>query len=79
MVLYLWDLREDPTFLRDRWGHRKEYCPRRVIAVMEEHGLEQGENGLEIFAMGEIPNNVIQIVAYAQLFDGLSIGSNDLT
>jgi pyruvate, water dikinase len=52
---------------------------RRVIGAMAEHGLRQGENGLEIWVMCEIPNNVIQIDAFAQVFDGFSIGSNDLT
>ena len=46
---------------------------------MAEHGLGRGENGLEIFVMCEIPNNVLQIDAFAELFDGFSIGSNDLT
>src|SRR5271169_164525 len=46
---------------------------------MARHGLKQGENGLEIYVMCEIPNNVIQIDAFARLFDGFSIGSNDLT
>lgn len=52
---------------------------RRVIDAMAEHGLKRGENGLEIYVMCEIPNNVIQIDAFAALFDGFSIGSNDLT
>ncbi len=52
---------------------------RRVIAAMAEHGLTRGEHGLEIYVMCEIPNNVIQVDAFAQLFDGFSIGSNDLT
>jgi pyruvate,water dikinase len=52
---------------------------RRVLAVMAEFGLRQGENGLEIYVMCEIPNNVVQIDAFAELFDGFSIGSNDLT
>ena len=52
---------------------------RRVIAAMAENGLSRGEHGLEIYVMCEIPNNVIQIDAFAQLFDGFSIGSNDLT
>jgi pyruvate, water dikinase len=52
---------------------------RRVIATMAAHGLKRGENGLEIFVMCEIPNNVIQIDAFSELFDGFSIGSNDLT
>ncbi len=52
---------------------------RRVIAVMAEHGLKRGEDGLRVFVMCEIPNNVIQIDAFAAEFDGFSIGSNDLT
>ncbi|HFB64031.1 MAG TPA: phosphoenolpyruvate synthase, partial [Aeromonadales bacterium] len=51
----------------------------QVLEVMASHGLKRGENGLEIYVMCEIPNNVIQIDAFAQLFDGFSIGSNDLT
>ena len=50
-----------------------------VLAAMAKHGLKRGENGLEVFVMCEIPNNVIQIDAFAKLFDGFSIGSNDLT
>ncbi len=52
---------------------------RRVIEKMAQLGLKQGENNLELYVMCEIPNNVIQIDAFAQLFDGFSIGSNDLT
>lgn len=51
----------------------------RVLATMASQGLQRGENGLEIYIMCEIPNNVIQIDAFAKLFDGFSIGSNDLT
>lgn len=51
----------------------------KVLAAMAENGLKQGENGLEIYVMCEIPNNVIQMDAFAELFDGFSIGSNDLT
>ncbi len=51
----------------------------RVLQKMAEYGLKQGENGLKIYVMCEIPNNVIQIDAFAQIFDGFSIGSNDLT
>ncbi len=51
----------------------------RVLDAMAGHGLKRGENGLEIYVMCEIPNNVIQIDAFAKLFDGFSIGSNDLT
>ncbi len=52
---------------------------RRVIEAMATNGLKRGENGLEIYVMCEIPNNVIQIDAFSKLFDGFSIGSNDLT
>ncbi len=51
----------------------------RVIEAMARHGLERGVDGLEIYVMCEIPNNVIQVDAFAQVFDGFSIGSNDLT
>lgn len=51
----------------------------RVLARMAEHGLRRGENGLEVYAMCEIPNNVILIDLFAKYFDGFSIGSNDLT
>jgi pyruvate,water dikinase len=51
----------------------------RVIARMAELGLRRGENGLQIYVMCEIPNNVVQIDAFAEYFDGFSIGSNDLT
>jgi len=50
-----------------------------VLAEMARHGLRRGKNGLEIYVMCEIPNNVIQVDAFAQVFDGFSIGSNDLT
>jgi len=52
---------------------------RRVLDTMKKYGLVQGENGLEIYVMCEIPNNIIQIDAFSELFDGFSIGSNDLT
>jgi pyruvate, water dikinase len=51
----------------------------RVLKAMAGHGLQRGVNGLEVYVMCEIPNNVIQIDAFAKLFDGFSIGSNDLT
>ncbi|MFZ1430860.1 MAG: phosphoenolpyruvate synthase [Geminicoccaceae bacterium] len=51
----------------------------RVLAAMAEEGLRRGEAGLEIYVMCEIPANVILIDAFAQRFDGFSIGSNDLT
>jgi pyruvate,water dikinase len=52
---------------------------RRVIETMKEFGLVQGENGLEVYVMCEIPSNVISADAFADVFDGFSIGSNDLT
>lgn len=52
---------------------------RKVISVMEEYGLKQGENGLEIYVMSEIPSNAILAEEFAEIFDGFSIGSNDLT
>jgi pyruvate,water dikinase len=52
---------------------------RKVIAAMAEAGLKQGENGLEVYVMAEIPSNVIQADGFADVFDGFSIGSNDLT
>lgn len=51
----------------------------KVLAAMAGHGLKRGDNGLEIYVMCEIPNNVILIDEFAKLFDGFSIGSNDLT
>ncbi len=50
-----------------------------VLAAMARNGLRRGENGLEVYVMCEIPNNVIQVDAFAKVFDGFSIGSNDLT
>jgi pyruvate,water dikinase len=51
----------------------------KVLAEMEHNGLKRGENNLKIYVMCEIPNNVIQIDEFSRLFDGFSIGSNDLT
>ena len=51
----------------------------QVLERMAELGLRRGENGLEVYAMCEIPNNVILIDRFAEYFDGFSIGSNDLT
>jgi pyruvate,water dikinase len=50
-----------------------------VLQEMAKHGLRRGENGLKVYAMCEIPNNVILLDQFAQRFDGFSIGSNDLT
>ena len=52
---------------------------RKVIDTMAGHGLRRGEKGLKIYVMCEIPNNVVQIDEFSALFDGFSIGSNDLT
>jgi len=52
---------------------------RKVIEIMNEFGLKQGENGLEVYVMCEIPSNVVVADQFADIFDGFSIGSNDLT
>ena len=52
---------------------------RKVLGIMEKNGLKRGENGFEAYVMIEIPANVILAEQFAELFDGFSIGSNDLT
>ena len=52
---------------------------RRVLKVMEEFGLRRGEEELQVYVMCEIPSNVILLEEFGELFDGFSIGSNDLT
>ena len=50
-----------------------------MLRVMAEEGLPQGEDGLQVYVMAEIPSNVILADQFSALFDGFSIGSNDLT
>lgn len=52
---------------------------KRVLEVMAEAGLRRGENGLEVYVMCEIPSNVLLAEQFSEVFDGFSIGSNDLT
>lgn len=52
---------------------------KKVIKIMEEYGLKQHDNGLEIYVMAEIPANILLAEQFAEIFDGFSIGSNDLT
>ncbi len=52
---------------------------RRVLAAMAANGLRKGEDGLEVYVMCEIPSNVVLAKQFLEVFDGFSIGSNDLT
>ncbi|MBS9524149.1 phosphoenolpyruvate synthase [Litoribacter alkaliphilus] len=52
---------------------------KKMLETMKEFGLERGDNGLEVYVMAEIPSNVILAEEFARIFDGFSIGSNDLT
>jgi pyruvate,water dikinase len=52
---------------------------KKVIQIMASQGLVQGDNGLEIYVMAEIPSNILLAREFAEVFDGFSIGSNDLT
>ena len=52
---------------------------RKVVGVMKENGLIQGQDGLELYMMVEIPSNVVMIEEFGKIYDGFSIGSNDLT
>ena len=75
--------------VREEWGLKNviimvPFCRtveegEKVLATMKEFGLERGKDGLQVYVMCEIPSNVILAKEFAQIFDGFSIGSNDLT
>lgn len=75
--------------VRERWGLTNvivmvPFCRtpeegKKVIATMKEFGLERGKNGLKVYVMCEIPSNVLLAEDFSKIFDGFSIGSNDLT
>ena len=74
---------------RETWGLKNiivmvPFCRtveegKKVLAVMKEYGLERGKDGLQVYVMCEIPSNVILAKEFSEIFDGFSIGSNDLT
>ena len=75
--------------VREEWGLKNvivmvPFCRtpeegQKVLKTMKEFGLERGKNGLQVYVMCEIPSNVILAEDFAKIFDGFSIGSNDLT
>lgn len=75
--------------VREQWGLKNvivmvPFCRtveegEKVLATMKEFGLERGKDGLQVYVMCEIPSNVILAKDFARIFDGFSIGSNDLT
>ncbi len=75
--------------VREQWGLKNlivmvPFCRtveegKKVLETMKEFGLERGKDGLQVYVMCEIPSNVILAKEFAQIFDGFSIGSNDLT
>jgi phosphohistidine swiveling domain-containing protein len=74
---------------RNEWGLKNiiimvPFCrtveeAKKILETMKEFGLERGKNGLQVYMMCEIPSNVILAKEFSQIFDGFSIGSNDLT
>jgi len=75
--------------VREQWGLKNvivmvPFCRtveegKKVLVTMKEFGLERGKNGLQVYVMCEIPSNVILAEEFSKIFDGFSIGSNDLT
>ena len=75
--------------VRNEWGMKNlivmvPFCRtveegKKVLKTMKEFGLERGKNGLKVYVMCEIPSNVILAKEFSEIFDGFSIGSNDLT